>query len=353
MNQLRRLCALTVALGVLTPPTLAQPLEDQIGSVQSAFEALLQQGFTGVAMIAHDDQVLWQAAHGVQNARTSAPITVETQFDMASITKTITGMIAADLIVQGELSADLTVGSVFDDAPAPYAGITLHQLLTHSAGLVDIVGRDHEQISAADQRARLYQTELLFEPGHGYRYSNAGYSLVAHMLEEATGQSYDALVQAYLRPAGANATGYQSALQPSQRVVFADGVSLEEASWGGPEASYNLIGNGGLVTTAHDLLVWRLAYQSGTLVHPEAVALAQTPHQAEDEAGRSYYGYGLVVETDPDLGTVYWHNGGARRFNAHWRSYADQGITLIVLSNQWDVSADTMIVTLIRALFED
>lgn len=353
MNWLRRLCVWSAVLGILSACAHAHPYDDRIAPVQAAFDGLVEQGFTGVAIIAHNDQVLWQAAYGRQNANLDMPITADTQFDMASITKSITGMMAADLIARGNLSADQTLGAVFEDAPAPFAEITLHQLLTHSAGLVDIVGRDHEQLSAAEQRARLYQTELLFEPGHGYRYSNVGYSLVAHMLEAVTGQSYDALVHAYLSPVGANATGYQSALQASRRVVFADGVSLEDASWGGPQASYNLIGNGGLVTTAHDLLAWRLAYQSGTLTHPQAVTLAQTPHQAEDDAGRSHYGYGLVVETDPELGTVYWHNGGARRFNAHWRSYSDQGVTLIVLSNQWDVSADTMVMTLTRALFED
>lgn len=308
--------------------------------LQAQFEALVEDGFTGVVILALDGETIWSGTSGLADPAQGRQIDLDTQFDIASVTKTLTGMIAADLIEQGLLAPDTRFGDVFGDAPAPFDGLTLHQLLTHSAGLVDVVGEDAEALDAETQRARLYQTELRFEPGQGYFYSNLGYSLVAQMLEAVTGQSYEALLMAYLARAGIDSTGYALAADRDQMIIFEDGVALDEASWGGHPPGWTLIGNGGLASSARELMAWRLAYQAGELTAPEAVARAHQPYQAEDQAGRSYYGYGLVVEDDPERGRIYWHNGGSRRFNAHWRSYADDGLTLVALSNQWEVTAD-------------
>jgi CubicO group peptidase (beta-lactamase class C family) len=320
--------------------------------LQTQFEALVEDGFTGAVIVAFQGEIIWSEAAGLADPAQGRPIDLHTQFDIASITKTLTGMVAADLIEQGVLAPDTRFGDVFEDAPAPFDGLTVHQLLTHSAGLVDGVGDDAEAIDAETQRARLYQTELRFEPGEGYGYSNLGYSLVAQMLEALTGQDYEALLSSYLARAGLTATGYAEAADRDQMIIFEDGQALDDASWGGHPPGWNLIGNGGLASSAHELMAWRLAYAAGELTTPDAVARAHQPYQAEDEVGRSYYGYGLVVEDHAERGRIYWHNGGSRRFNSHWRSYADEGLTLVALSNQWEVTADRVEQRLSAAWFE-
>ena len=319
--------------------------------LQAQFEALVQQGFTGAVILAQDGEIIWSGTAGLADPAQGRLIDLDTQFDIASVTKSLTGMMASDLIVQGVLSPATQLGAVFSDAPEPFASLTLHQLLTHSAGLVDVVGEDAEQLSPAEQRARLYQTDLLFTPGEGYRYSNLGYSLTAQILEAVTGKRYDALLQDYMARADIHAIGYGSVYDRDRGIIFEDGQALDEVSWGGPQPGWNLIGDGGLASSARALMDWRLAYQSGRIVSPEAVSAAHRPYQAEDEEGRSYYGYGLVVEDSPTLGRIYWHNGGARRFSSHWRSYAEQGVTIIALANQWEVSADRVVFTLGQAYF--
>ena len=320
--------------------------------LEAHFQSLVSEGFTGAVILAQDGEIIWSGTAGLADPSQGRTIDLHTQFDIASVTKTLTGMMAADLIAQGVLSADTRLGEVFDDAPEPFASITVHQILTHSAGLVDVVGEDQEILSPAEQRARLYQTELMYAPGEGYRYSNLGYSLAAQIIEAMTGQAYDALLQDYLAPVEGRTIGYQSVYESRQAIVFEDGETLASVSWGGPQPGWNLIGNGGLASSAHALMAWRLAYESGRIVSEDAVRIAHQPYQAEDAQGRSHYGYGLVVEDSPALGRIYWHNGGARRFNSHWRSYADQGVTIVVLANQWEVSADRMVANLSGAYFQ-
>jgi len=320
--------------------------------VEAAFDALVQEGFTGVALVAVQGDVVMSHAAGVADPQSGRALDAHSQFDIASITKTVTGMIAADQIAQGRITPDTTLGDVFNDAPPAYAPITLHQLLTHAAGVVGGVGDDFEALDGPGLRARAFQTPLVFEPGATYRYSNLGYSLAVQMLEQVSGQSYQELVQQAFQRVGAVHTGYEAVLDPEHLVRTDDGESLYDLSWGGQAPGWNLIGNGGLASTASDLMAWRLAYANGDLTAEGAVALAHQPYQAEDPEGRSHYGYGLVVETHPDLGRIYWHNGGSRHFNVHWREFADQGVVLVVLSNQWTVSADRMVAGLSRAYFE-
>lgn len=344
-----------VALGV--QPASATPTHTTLRfdavqpRLQAQFDALVEAGFTGAVLLAQDGDIIWSGVAGLADPAQARAIDLETQFDIASVTKSLTGMMAADLMAQGVLSPLTRLGDVFADAPEPFASLTLHQMLTHSAGLVDVVGEDAEALSPAEQRARLYQTELMFAPGEGYRYSNLGYSLTAQILEAVSGQSYEALLEDYLARAGLDGIGYGSVYHPERAIRFEDGASLSDVSWGGPDAGWNLIGDGGLVASVQDLMGWALAYQSAVIVSADAYAIAHQPYQAEDPEGRSHYGYGLVVEDSPTLGRIYWHNGGARRFSSHWRTYADQGVTLIALTNQWDVSADQMVFRLSDAYF--
>lgn len=321
------------------------------GRTAAAFDALAEAGFTGVALIAVDGDIVFTRAAGVADPRTGRLIDADTQFDIGSITKSVTGMLAAELIASGRLDADATLGAFFDDAPPDMATITVHQLLTHSAGLRDAVGDDYEALDFDALRRRAFASSLLHPPGSAYAYSNLGYSLLAGMIEQATGRAYEALVIEAFNRAGAGATGYMAAADADRLVRFAGAQSLIDTSWGGHAPGWNLIGNGGLASTAGDLIAWRTAYADAELVSRRAHALAHAPHQQEGPDAPSHYGYGLVVEDWPGLGRIYWHNGGSSRFTAHWREFSDQGVLMVVLANQHAVDADEMVDALTRAWF--
>ena len=320
--------------------------------LQATFSRLEDEGFTGFAIIAIDGEIVFSRGAGAADAVTGAPFTLDTQVDVASITKTLTGMIVSDLVTSGKLAGQATLADFFPDAPAAFAEITVHQLLTHTSGLPDVVGDDAEPLDFDAVRKRAFATTLLSPPGNRYYYSNLGYTFLAAIIEQVTGEPYEKVLMSYLASAGAPSTGYDLAYIPEEAVRFGDGQTLKDASWGGHAPGWNLMGNGGVVSSARDMIRWCLAYSRGQIVSPAARDLARTPFQAEDAAGSTHYGYGLVVEDDPELGHIYWHNGGSRRFNAHWRELADLGVVIFVTSNQWDVSADRAVITLCKALVQ-
>jgi|GEM_PF-770622 len=321
------------------------------GRLSEAFDALEAAGFTGLVGISQGGESVLMRGAGMADAQTGRPYGPDTQVDIGSITKSYTGMLAAQLISDGTLSADLRLDEVFDNVPADKAGITLHQMLTHAAGFPGGVGDDLAEEDFDTFLANAFAAPLRFEPGTDYYYSNVGYSLAAAIMERATGQDYETLLREHLMSVGIEHTGYQSAYDGERAVHLEDGRDVADASWGGHPPNWNLIGNGGLVSTAPDMLAWRQAWSAGELISPHARDLGQTPFQDEGGGG-SHYGYGLVVEDDPALGRIYWHNGGNPHFNAHWRELADHGLILFVATDQRRLNADRVVDVLTAAWFD-
>jgi CubicO group peptidase (beta-lactamase class C family) len=360
LSYLTRWAAAPLAGLALTAQLAAQPLATEPpvdpataqARVAMMFRELEAAGFTGVAALSLDGETVFIGGSGVADPATGRAFDAQTQVDVGSITKSFTGMLAAQLIADGTLAADTRLDAVFEDVPRDKAGITLHQMLTHAAGFPGAVGDDLADDDFETFWAAAMQAELRFEPGTGYHYSNVGFALAAAMMERATGDDFETLLRTRLAAVGLDATGYDTAYRPDTAVHLPDGRDVRAASWGGHPPNWHLIGNGGLVSTAADMLAWRHAYASGQLVSPQARDLAQTPHRLEGRGAVSHYGYGLVVEDDPRLGRIYWHNGGNPHFNAHWRDLSDHGLVLFVAANQRRINADAAVDALTAAWFD-
>jgi CubicO group peptidase (beta-lactamase class C family) len=124
---------------------------------------------------------------------------------------------------------------------------------------------------------------------------------------------------------GLSSTGYTSVYDRARSLRSDRGEPIDVASWGGAEPFWNLVGNGGLVSTVVDMVQLRLAVTAGRVISAQTLALVQTAHVAEDSDGTSFYGYGEVVQDVEGIGRVYWHDGGNDLFSAQWADYSDQG----------------------------
>jgi CubicO group peptidase (beta-lactamase class C family) len=150
--------------------------------------------------------------------------------------------------------------------------------------------------------------------------------VLAALIELRSGKSYEAyLREDVLASLRLPDTGYVSGYDAAGSLHTSDGKAILEASWGGHEPYWNLIGNGGLVSTAQDFIRFRQAFAAGQIVPASLVTLVHTAHVPEDRQGTSHYGYGLVVQSKPKLGKFYWHDGGNGVFSAKWIHYVDQG----------------------------
>ncbi len=267
--------------------------------------------------------------------------------DLGSITKTVTAIAVLHLVESKGLSLDASLGVLLQDVPQDKAQITLHQLLTHASGLVESTGNDTEQLTRSEFLQRVLDAPLQAVPGSVYSYSNAGYSLLAAIIEVQSDRDYeDYLIDAVI-PDGLPAIGYARAYD-AQRAITSNRVwltgfqrrAVADASWGGLEPGWNLIGNGGAVTTAQGFLSFWAAFLEGEIVNPALVAEAVRPHIDEGN-GNTFYGYGLVVQPHTDGSTVLWHDGGNEIFSAEWRHISSSGATFFSAGRD-DAAFDAM-----------
>jgi CubicO group peptidase (beta-lactamase class C family) len=248
-----------------------------------------------------------------------------TQVDINSITKTVTGVAMLKLVEQGKVGLQDTLVTLFPNVPRDKAGITVHHLLTHAAGFTDSVGSDEEELTRDGFLKRAFASKLRSSPGKKYRYSNVGFSVLAAIIELKSGKSYEQFLREdVLAGTGFNDMGYMGVYDESRSLRSQQGDPIKVASWGGHEPYWNLIGNGGLISTPADFIRFRQLVSAGKIISPELVQLSQQKHIAED-SDDSHYGYGLVVWDRPGIGRIYWHDGGNDIFSAMWADCPDKG----------------------------
>lgn len=350
--------AVAALLAVQTgePRFAADPPEQVVPRLEAAFDALQAQGFSGYVAVTHEGEIVFERGYGAANPQSGAPFTRDTRIDMGSVVKTHTGLMAAQLIEDGVLDPDMTLGQVFENVPEDKTDITLHQLLTHSAGMPGAVASDDEPIDRDEFLRRAFAAPLRYEPGTAYQYSNTGFSLAAAIIETVTGRRYeDILLDDFLLPAGIEQTGYDRsydmAQPPADMAFTADGQALHEVAWGGHAPGWALFGNGAMFTTIGEMIDWRAAIHAGELFTPTALERAQTPYVREGANAPSWYGYGTVIENSPDFGRIHWHNGGNGYESAYWGEYADADYAIFVATNQLEIDGDHAAMAATGAIF--
>jgi CubicO group peptidase (beta-lactamase class C family) len=227
------------------------------------------------------------------------------------------------------------VGPVPDDKRA----ITLHHLLTHTSGLTDQLGGDYEALSREEMLDGALESELRSVPGSEYSYSNLGYSILAAIVEKASGTSYERFLTSHLfEPAGMRQTGYVLPEWKPDRVAVEYDKNGEpkgrpfDHPWAEDGPYWNLRGNGGLLSTARDMFRWHAALEGDEVLSESAKDKMFEPHVPEEEGGDSYYGYGWVV-SPTDEGRIVWHDGGNGWSLGVMARFPDQDAMVFWVSN--------------------
>jgi CubicO group peptidase (beta-lactamase class C family) len=317
-------------------------LDDAFVADTKAYLSRLERlGFSGVVLVAEAGEPVIAEGYGLADRERGtrwAPTTVAT---IGSITKQFTAAGILALQEKGLLSVRDPLGKHFTGVPADKASITLHHLLTHSSGIVDPEGiDDFDPIDRDAYVRRVLEAALAFAPGERYAYSNANFSLLGAVIEQLTGQSYEAAMRELVfAPAGLEETGYSGPAWPQERL--AQGYTGDER-WGTvlerPMAAdgpyWALRANGGIHSTAMDMLRWSQALLDVRVLAPESREALWTPFVDESNGdGESFYGYGWsVVEPMPDV-RVVTHNGGNTIFFADLAIIPSRGVVAFLQTN--------------------
>jgi len=291
----------------------------------------------GLALLARGDS-RWFASSGTADTA-GAPITESTRFRIASITKPIVAALVLDAVDRGEVAlddvvGDLLPGTVHEDPP-----ITVRQLLDHTSGVFDVTNAEASVKSLQADIARLPDQQIraeaqaafdgyvagqqviapapvivalselhdrYFPPGSGYHYSNTGYQLAGMVLEEATGTPLpDLLDERVVEPLGLQRTTLAPPDTASPELRGYGTTSTEDGSLVDVTDDLLAFGNGangGVISTADELLAALRAIVGGQLLPEDLTAQMKEPN-------RESYGLGLVTYT-LSCGIFHGHEGG-------------------------------------------
>lgn len=329
------------------------PLADLANEIDCRVAAQARDGFFyGTVLVARGDAILLRRAYGLANRETNQPNTIGTRFHGASVGKMFTAAAVLKLAEQGRLALDDSLAKWVPEYPDAEAArkITLHQLLTHTAGLADWP-RQFEPHASQRDAARTMTAPLAGEPGARMSYSNAGYVLLGAVVEAATGTSLapalDALV---FKPAGMTSTTFAPAISVKDRAVRYvrgddDPVGLRAPI---PHVQHDRLGgdaSGGAYTTADDLFAFHRALVGGRLLDARLTSEALTPRIDFPGTPRpSKYGYGQRFGECSGR-AVFGHSGGGPNAGVSNATYAttDGEWTVIVLSNTNSAGEDLAI----------
>ncbi|MEV0949415.1 serine hydrolase domain-containing protein [Promicromonospora sp. NPDC050249] len=239
----------------------------------------------------------------------------DTVFDIGSMTKQFTAAAIVRLAMDGLLDVSDPLADHLPDVPADKRSVTIEQLLTHSSGFLDSLGSDDEPLTRDAFLREALGSELLSRPGTTYLYSNVGYSLLTAVVEEASGQDYEAYLAEHLFvPAGMSRTGYRLPDWSKEQVAAqydaegkSHGTPLDQP-WADDGPYWNLRGNGGLLSTPRDMFRWHVALLGDVVLDEDAKRELFEP-RVREEPDETYYAYGWVVD-DPEDPSILWHNGG-------------------------------------------
>lgn len=374
-----------VSPGVSLDPDSAAARVDRYLSRLEAF------GLAGNALLARDGDVLLARGYGMADrggrasgaeagdqgagaaVGSSRPWTAGTVSIVGSITKQFTAAAVMKLVDRGRISVADSIGRFFDDVPPDKRGITLHHLLTHTAGLGEVDPGDFDFLGREEIVRRAMATDLLSAPGTEYRYSNLGYSLLGAVVESVTGRGYELwLRENLLVPAGMYETGYLLPEYEADRVAvgYRNGVR-----WGtvtgrldpskGP--SWVLRANGGVHSTLYDMLRWVRALGvlerhgatdaagQATTDRPGPILSARSrermfaPHA--DAGGGAWYGYGWGVDTTSRGTPTYRHDGGNGILHADLHLFPEEGLVTFMMTSDAGLRATQLLDQVDRVYF--
>lgn len=310
-----------------------------VGRIAEAYTALGR--FTGSVLIARDGREVFAQGYGLADREGGVAATPDTRFDIGSLSKQFTAAAILRLESEGRLSVHDPVSRHLPEYPRPAGNqITLHHLLTHTAGLPSLGRRGQLEHVEEDCSPRTldeliaYSRDLPldFAPGAEHRYSNSGYMLLAAVVERVAAMPFDEYLRtALFQPAGLHTTGRVLPGEAAAGVAVGyTGYEPDVEPRGCVHASWHT-GEGGLHSTTRDLLRWDRALGAGRILPPAQLAKFYTPHVQTGRAGRAYaYGWGRF---DVHGRSVIHHNGGTEGFIAEFMRFPGDGLLVVVLAN--------------------
>lgn len=326
---------LIVIFALLQPTVLFSQQSDFIKGklgreIDETVMRLSQEGYSGSLLVARDDKVILKKGYGLADRERNIPNTSDTLFNVASVSKVFTAAAILQLEEKGKLQTSDHISKYLGTFPKEKNEATIHHLLTHTSGLV-VKGAAFDYSSRKSFIQSVKETPVAAKPGEQYQYLNAGYSLLAAIVEEVSGLTFEEYLRRYIfKPAGMKITGYvwEPRFKNALVAVGYRGKNLKELK---PEPRDTDVwasrGPEGLLTTVGDLYKWIKALDKNKVLSESTKKKMFTAYANDDE------GYGWHVGKTARGGLLVNRGGGLPAFESELRWYVDEKTVVIFTIN--------------------
>ncbi|MBK0382700.1 beta-lactamase family protein [Pedobacter sp. SD-b] len=300
-----------------------------------------KRNFNGNVLIAKKGKIIYEGHFGWADYLHRDSLKMGSQFQLASISKTMTGTAVLMLMERGKLKLSQTVDEFYPEFP--YKGITIEMLLSHRSGLnnyvyfTDGIWKDKYKAMTNQDVIKLYaqyKPAPYFPPNRQFHYNNTNFMLLAAIVEKISGEDFDIFMkQNVFNPAGMKHTAIYSTAKYEKipvDVVGHDRVwrrSVRQNFLDGPT------GDKGVYSTVEDLFLFDRALRDGLLLKKSTLDSAYTPHS---KLQNQYFGYGLgwrmFVDSTKNEQVIY-HTGWWHGFRHIFLRDMKRDITIVILSN--------------------
>lgn len=272
---------------------------------------------------------------GLADVEVKVAATPATNYRLASVTKQFTAAAILLLAQDDKLELSDRASKWLPSLPKSAQRITLHQLLTHTSGLIDYedLMADGETMQVHDAGVlKLIESKdsLYFASGTNYRYSNTGYSLLALIVEKVSGQPFATFLHDRIFvPLGMTHTvAHQDGVDVVSNRAY--GYMMKNGAWTRHDQSTTsaVLGDGGIYSSVDDMVKWDAAQYDSRLLGEQWRLLAFTPHTTTDLPDVSY-GFGWRI-----TGETLWHSGESAGFRNVIVRFPARKLTVVILTNR-------------------
>ncbi|MBX9569651.1 MAG: beta-lactamase family protein [Candidatus Obscuribacterales bacterium] len=289
--------------------------------------------FSGSVLVHRKEKIYLSDGFGKADRENNARNKADTVFRLASISKQFTAMMTMMMVDEGMIKLNDKIGKYLNKVPEKWKGITITNLLTHTAGLPnyteipEFVEGQRDPITPGEIYERLKKFPLKFTPGTAAEYNDSGFTILGHILEMVGDKLYgDLLTEHIFEPLSMHRTGYDiwQMIIPNRArgYVRPDKNTIMNAPYidmSLPHAA------GALCSTVEDMYLWDRALKNNTLIPKKLSEIMFKPH-------RDIYACGWMIDEQLGLKRIQ-HMGGIDGFQTAILRFPEADACVIVLSN--------------------
>jgi len=320
-------------------------------------------GFMGGVLVAQGNRVLFRQLYGQADVERNQPLSTQSRFRLASISKQFTAAAVLKLQDEGRLRTTDAVCKWIEPCPEDWGNLTVAHLLSHRSGIPDLMARPGwgerrvTQASIEELTTDTLTYSLQFPPGSGLRYNNASFNLAADIVERVSGMPFATYLElTFFKPLGMKDTGLGDMAADGSAIAMGY-ANLREGLI--PQTQPNVsivIGAGALYSTLDDVHTWMRALHHGKVLSEAAYTEMTADHAPPLQEGDTrrperQWGYGVFVmplgiEVQPSfVDRQIFHTGSWAGFRNLATYQPDQDVTVIVLSNSYYQREEVLLIS--------